>query len=393
MATAKRDYYEVLGVDRNADENDIKKSYRKLAVQYHPDKNPGDGEAEEQFKEITEAYEVLSDDTKRARYDQFGHQAFSAGSGGGGFGGNEGVDLEEALRTFMGAFGGGGGGVFDDFFGGGGRRGGADMANRGADLRFDLEVEFEEAAFGSERTVTLPINGTCEECDGSGASKGSQRETCLQCNGSGMIVSSSGFFQMRQSCSICGGTGQVVRNPCGNCGGTGRNKIRKTLTLKIPAGVETDSRLRLAGKGEGGVRGGPPGDLYVVVHVKEHELFHRQDEDVLCRISVPFHVAALGGEVEVPTIHGVAKLKIPSGCESGATFRLRGKGLAALHSGRPGDQHVQIQVETPKKLNSKQKAALRVFSDTLSSSNHPEQARIRKVAEEFYRNKDTMDGQ
>jgi molecular chaperone DnaJ len=394
MATTKRDYYELLGVDRNASDDEIKKAYRKLAVQFHPDKNPGDHEAEEKFKEITEAYEVLNDSSKRERYDQFGHQAFAPGAGGGGGqGGFGGIDLEEALRTFMGTSGSGGGGsVFDDFFGGGGgRQSGADMATGGADLRFDLEVEFEEAAFGSERTVTLPINDTCEECQGAGAAKGSQRETCLQCKGSGMIVSSSGFFQMRQSCSVCGGTGQVVRNQCGICGGSGRIKTRKTLTLKIPAGVETGSRLRLAGKGEGGVRGGPSGDLYVVIHAKEHELFERHDEDVYCVIFIPFHLSALGGEVEVPTIHGMAKLKIPPGSESGSTFRLKGKGLSSLHGGRPGDQHVQVQAETPKKLNSKQKAALRAFSDSLSGSNHPKQERLQKVASKFYEHKASMD--
>jgi molecular chaperone DnaJ len=388
MATTKRDYYEVLGIDRQASADDIKKAYRKLAVKYHPDKNPGDQAAEEKFKELTEAYEVLSDGEKRSRYDQFGHKAFGAGAGGfGGGGGFGGVDLEEALRTFMGAFGGGGGSIFDDFFGGGGRTGGAESSNRGADLRFDLEIDFEEAAFGSERSVTLPINVACEDCGGTGASKNSKQEVCSRCQGKGMLVSSTGFFQMRQTCPHCGGTGRVISNPCATCHGAGRVKERKTLNLKIPPGVETGSRLRLAGKGEGGVRGGPAGDLYVVIHVREHELFKRQDEDIFCDFAISIDVAAMGGEVEIPTIHGFAKLKIPPGTESGAVFRLRGKGLATPHHVGTGDQHVRIRVETPKKLSRAMKDLLLSFREASGEASYPDRKRLRKMAEEFYRRK------
>lgn len=392
MAATKRDYYEVLGIDRRAPAEEIKKAYRKLAIKYHPDKNPGDQAAEEKFKELTEAYEILSDPEKRNRYDQLGHKAFGPGSGGfggagGGFGG---VDLEEALRTFMGAFG-GGGSVFDDFFGGG-ARGGAEPSNRGADLRFDLEIDFEEAAFGSERTVTLPINVACEICGGSGAAKDSKQETCRRCRGKGMLVSSTGFFQMRQSCPNCGGTGQVIGSPCTACRGAGRVKERKTLNLKIPAGVETGSRLRLAGKGEGGIRGGPAGDLYVVIHVREHELFKRQDNDTFCDFAIPIDVAALGGEVEIPTVHGYAKLKIPPGTESGAVFRLRGKGLATPHHSGVGDQHVRVRVETPKKPSRAMKDLLQSFRSASGDSHYPDSKRLRKMAEEFYRRKAALQG-
>ena len=389
MAAAKRDYYEVLGVNRNASADAIKKAYRKLAVKYHPDKNPGDHEAEERFKELTEAYEILSDDAKRQRYDQFGHQAFAPGTGGFGGGGFGGIDLEEALRTFMGAFG-GSGSIFDDFFGGGRQGRSADAAARGADLRFDLEIDFEEAAFGSERTVTLPVSSSCETCGGSGAAAGSQPEICRHCQGSGMQVSSSGFFQMRQTCPICGGSGSVNTRPCADCNGSGRVKNRRTLTLKIPSGVETGSRLRLARKGEGGSRGGPPGDLYVVIHVREHDLFKRRDDDIFCEIPIPFHIACLGGDVQVPTIHGLAKLKVPAGCESGSVFRLRGKGINPPHGGRAGDQHVCVMVETPKRLGARQKHALRDLGKSLTDANYPEQEKTRKTAEGFYRHKESM---
>jgi molecular chaperone DnaJ len=391
MAATKPDYYDVLGVSRSASGDEIKKAYRKLAVQFHPDKNPGNHEAEEKFKEITEAYEILSDEEKRRRYDQFGHQAFGPGSGGFGRGGFGGIDLEEALRTFMGAFGGSGGSIFDDFFGGG-ARGGPQVSNRGSDLRFDLEIDFAEAAFGSERSVTLPINESCGDCHGTGADASSRVETCRRCGGKGILVSSTGFFQMRQTCGTCGGTGQTIANPCAGCGGTGLRKIRKTLNLKIPAGVETGSRLRLAGKGEGGVRGGPAGDLYVVIHVREHALFKRQDEDVFCELAIPMEIAALGGEIEVPTVHGFAKLKIPPGTDSGAVFRLRGKGLSTPHHSRVGDQHVRIRVETPKKLSRKMKELLQSLASTSSDANYPDQKTARRIAEEFYHQKDTLAG-
>lgn len=371
MTTTKKDFYELLGVSRDASEDEIKKAYRKMAVKYHPDKNPGDKTAEEKFKEVTEAYEILSDSQKRQQYDQFGHQAFAPGGGaayGGGFGG---VDLEEALRTFMGAFGGGGGGsIFDDLFGGGGRRGRAEHSGRGNDLRFDLEIDFEEAVFGSEREVTFTVMDQCETCTGSGAEPGSKREVCGRCGGTGYVISGNGFIQMRQGCSACGGSGEVVNNPCKPCSGSGRIRNKRALTIKIPAGVETGSRLRVKGKGEGGMRGGPPGDLFVVIHVKDHAVFKRNDNDIILEQPIPFHVAALGGEIEVPTLHGNAKLKIPAGTETGKAFRLKGKGITGVRGARDGDHHVVIEIQVPTRLSGKQKKLLSEFGDSLSDTNH-----------------------
>jgi len=386
MPAAKRDYYEVLGVAREATDVEIKKAYRRLAVEFHPDKNPGNVEAEERFKEITEAYEILRDGQKRQMYDQYGHQAFRPGAGG--FGGFGGIDLEEALRTFMGAFG-GGGSIFDDFFGGGRRN--ADGVSRGADLRFDLEIEFEEAVFGSKREIALPIMADCEACNGTGAAPGSKKETCRRCNGQRMLISSNGFFQVRQTCPNCAGTGTVITTPCRECRGEGRVKTRRKLSLKIPAGVETGSRLRLAGKGEGGGRGGPAGDLYVVMHVKPHPFFQRRDEDIYVDMPIPLHVAALGGEIEVPTIHGFAKMKVPSGTESGTVIRLRGKGLKGIHGLRNGDQHVRVTIEVAEHLNRKQKKLLREFGDVCEESNYPRHKQIHKMADEFYEHKKAIE--
>ena len=391
MPPAKKDYYEVLGVKREATIDEIKKAYRKLAVQFHPDKNPGNIEAEEKFKQISEAYEVLSDAQKRQQYDQFGHQAFAPGGGAGaGYGGFAGgIDLEEALRTFMGAFG-GGGSIFDDFFGGGGGRATGtahDASTRGSDLRFDLEIDFEEAVFGSHRDITIPIMTECQACKGSGAEPGTKKETCRRCNGHGMMVSSNGFFRVQQTCPTCGGTGQIVKQPCRSCHGEGRVRNKSAISLKIPPGVETGSRLRLAERGEGGVRGGAAGDLYVVLHVKPHELFQRRDEDIFVEVPVPLHIASLGGEIEVPTIHGFAKLKIPPGTESGSVFRLRGKGLTNIRGYRSGDEHIRVAVEVPVQLDSKQKELLRAFGDTCVGSNHPIHRRFQQKAEEFFEKK------
>lgn len=395
MPAQKKDYYELLGVDRKASADDLKKAYRKLAVQYHPDKNPGNVEAEEKFKQITEAYEVLSDPQKRQKYDQFGHQAFGPGGGGfGGAGGFQGIDLEEALRTFMGAFGGGGGrggSIFDDFFGGG-ERATRTAANRGADLRFDLEIDFEEAVFGSKRDLTFSVMDECGKCNGTGAEPGSSRESCPRCGGSGQTVTSNGFFHVRQSCAACRGTGEVIRTPCQECRGQGRIKARRTISLKIPAGVETGSRLRVAGKGESGSRGGPTGDLYVVLHVREHELFQRRDEDIFVQVPVPYAVAVLGGDIEVPTLYGFAKLKIPAGTESGKVFRLRGRGLKGVGSFGNGDQHVVIMVETPHRLNGKQRKALEQFAELCGEGNHPEAEKLKRRAKEFYRRRDALQG-
>lgn len=388
MPQTKRDYYEVLGVARDVSEGDLKKSYRKLALKYHPDKNPNDKDAEEHFKDITEAYEVLSDASKRQKYDQFGHQAFSpgAGAGAGGFGG---IDLEEALRTFMGAFGGGGGGsIFDEFFGTSSRRGAS--SNRGNDLRFDLEIDFEEAVFGSEREVSFSVMDACETCDGSGAAAGSQRETCSRCGGSGQVISGNGFIQMRQVCSACGGSGEVITKPCTDCGGSGRTKRKRSLTIRIPAGVETGSRLRVRGKGESGGRGGPPGDLFIVMHIRPHDIFERRDMDIVIEHPIAFHVAALGGEIQVPTIHGNAKLKIPAGTESGKVFRIKGKGVTGISGMRDGDQHVLVKIEVPTRLNGKQKKLLDEFGQSLSESNHDNIKEFTRRIARFVERKKTL---
>jgi molecular chaperone DnaJ len=389
----KKDFYATLGVDRQASPDEIKKAYRKLAVQFHPDKNPGNKDAEEKFKEITEAYEILSDTEKRQRYDQFGPDAFGPGrGGGGGFGGGfgGGIDLEEALRTFMGAMG-GSGSIFDDFFGGG-HRGSRDAAMRGSDLRYDLEIEFEEAVFGSQHEMNLSLLDECAACKGTGLGADSKRETCRRCQGAGNVIMNSGFFQVRQTCPACGGTGEIITNPCRECRGEGRVKTRKTITLRIPPGVETGSRLRLAGKGEGGTRGGPPGDLYVVVHVKNHPFFQRHGDDIIVDMPIPFDVAALGGSIEVPTVQGYVSLKIPDGTASGTVLRLKGKGIAAVGGGRLGDQHVRVTVETADHLERRQRKALEAFAAECTADNYPKIKNVRKIAEQFYQRRDARAG-
>ncbi len=380
---ADRDYYGILGVSRDASPEDIKKAYRRLALQYHPDRNPGDKAAEEQFKKISEAYEVLSDPDKRRRYDQFGPAAFGAGPGpaggyGGGFGG---IDLEEALRTFMGAFG-GSGSIFDDFFGGAASE--REESHRGADLRFDLEIDFEEAVLGSRRQLELPILQPCAECGGSGAERGSRRETCRQCGGRGTVISSQGFFQVRRTCPQCQGTGETLARPCRVCRGEGRVKSRRTIELRIPPGVETGSRLRLTGHGEAGFRGGSPGDLYVVLHVRPHEVFQRHGDDIVCEVPVPFTVAALGGEIEVPTIHGPAKLKLPPGTEDGRVFRLRGQGVVDRRNGVEGDALIRVRLQVPRRLTQRQRRAMEELASLLSDEDYPEIADFHRRVGRYY---------
>lgn len=379
----KEDYYKVLGVSRDASKEEIKKAYRKLAIKYHPDKNPGDTAAEEQFKVATEAYEVLSDEDKRHKYDQFGHAAFGPGRGGGGAGGFGGVDLEEALRTFMGAFGGGGGGgsIFENFFGGGG--GSRESSNRGADLRFDLEIDFEEAVFGSKRDLTYNVNIECDACDGKGAAPGSSKSTCSTCKGQGQVLTSNGLFHMRQTCPKCGGTGQTISNPCSKCRGTGQAKGKRAITVRIPSGVETGSRLRVKGKGEGGLMGGPAGDLYVIMHVKPHAIFERHDLDLVVELPVTLQTAMLGGEVSVPTLEGRAKIKIPPGTQNGRLLRLKNKGIKDPRGYGHGDLHIRVKVEVPTHLSGKAKKIIQQLEENLGETQYPEQAKFTQQADAF----------
>jgi molecular chaperone DnaJ len=349
MAAAKKYYYEVLGVNKDASEDEIKKAYRKLAMKYHPDRNPDNPKAEEQFKEAKEAYEMLSDDQKRAAYDQYGHAGVdpSMGAGAGaGFGG------------FSDAFG----DIFGDIFGG--ARGGSGQRSnvyRGADLRYNMEISLEEAARGSETKIRIPVQSTCETCKGSGARPGTSPVTCTTCNGHGQVRMQQGFFSVQQTCPKCHGTGKMVKDPCPTCHSAGRVKQNKTLSVKIPAGVDEGDRIRLSGEGEAGVNGGPTGDLYVVIHLKQHEIFQRDGGNLHCEMPISFTTAALGGEIEVPTLDGAAKMKIPAETQTGAVFRLRSKGIKPLRSSEHGDLMVHVVVETPVKLTEKQKELLREF--------------------------------
>lgn len=361
----KRDYYEVLGVDRNIGEEDLKRAYRKLAVKYHPDKNPGDHEAEEKFKELGEAYEALSDPNKRAAYDRYGHAAFQNGMGAGGGGFHDPFDLFR--EVFSGA---GGGGVFEQFFGGGG---GVDSSGRqrGSDLRYDLQITLEEAAKGCEKEIEIRKLDACEPCTGSGAQKGSKAVTCPTCRGRGQVVASRGFFQVAQTCPACHGSGRIIEKPCPSCQGEGRVEKTSRVKIKIPAGIDSDSRLRSTGGGEAGLRGGASGDLYVVVHIKEHEVFTRNGMDLACEVPIPFTTAALGGEIRVPTLDGAVSLKIPAGTQSGSTFRIRGLGMPALQGLAKGDILTYVQVEVPTRLDSAQREALERFAELCGEENNP----------------------
>jgi molecular chaperone DnaJ len=364
----KRDYYEILGISREASEEEIKKNYHRLALKYHPDKNPGNKEAEEEFKEISEAYAVLSDPQKRAQYDQFGYAGVGAGAGQGGFG--FGIDLEEALRTFMGEFGRGfGGGIFDNFFGETGRRRGPE---RGFDLRYDLEIALKEAAFGINKKIRVSRGERCSTCQGSGARPGTGAKVCPQCKGAGSVRYTQGFFSIARTCERCGGGGEVIESPCPECRGRGVVRQIRNISVEVPKGVETGSRIRIQGEGEAGEKGASPGDLYIVIHVRKDEVFERYGDDLLCEISLTFTHAALGGEVEVPTLEGKVKMKIPPGTQTGKIFRLRGKGMPNLHGYGKGDQHVRVIIQTPTKLSEKEKELLREFAKLRRENVNPE---------------------
>jgi molecular chaperone DnaJ len=387
VPSPKQDYYELLGVARQATPDEIKKSYRKMAMKYHPDRNPGDKAAESKFKEVSEAYEVLSDPQKRQQYDRFGHEGMKSAFGPGGFDFSRDFTHSADIQDILGSiFGESGGGIFDEFFGGGRRRarGGP---QRGADLRFDLEITLEEAAFGSEREITLPLSEECHTCHGSGVAPGSRKEPCRHCGGRGDVVAGGGFLQIRQTCPVCGGSGRVITDPCRECQGAGRVKSRKRLSLKIPRGVETGSRLRLSGKGEGGAAGGESGDLYVVIHVAAHDIFERQGDDLLCEVPIPLEIAILGGEAPVPTLDGYASLKLAPGTETGKVFRLRGKGMPNVDGYTHGDLHVRIIPEIPVRLNSRQKKAMKEYADAREPGNYPHGDAFHEKSEAFYERK------
>jgi molecular chaperone DnaJ len=366
----KRDYYEILGVSRTATGQELKSAFRKLALQFHPDKNPDDKVAEENFKECSEAYEVLADPDKRARYDRFGHQApggFGPSPFEAGFSGN--------INDIFGD-------IFGEIFGQRGRQRGG--RQRGADLRYNLEVSFTEAAFGTEAKVKIPRHKQCSNCHGSGSKPGTGPKTCPTCQGAGELRMTQGFFQISRTCGHCQGTGKVITDPCQTCRGAGRVETESMLSVKVPPGVDTGTRLKLTGEGEPGERGGPPGDLYVVVHVNEHPIFIREDTEVICEVPISFTQAALGSTIEVPTLDGKVKMKIPAGTQSGKVFRLRGKGIPHLNGYQRGDQHVRVTVEVPEKLSKKQREILEQFAALAGEDTHPQsKSFIAKVKELF----------
>ncbi|GAA0416898.1 MAG: molecular chaperone DnaJ [Bacillota bacterium] len=349
---SKRDYYEVLGVDKGASKEEIKKAYRKLARKYHPDVNK-EANAADKFKEAKEAYEVLGNEQKRAQYDQFGH-AGPQNQGFGGFGGSQ-------------DFGGGFGDIFDMFFGGGGRSRDPNAPQQGADLQYTMVLDFEEAIFGKETDITIPKEETCDTCSGSGAKPGTKAKTCSHCGGSGQLNMEQntpfGKVVNRRVCNYCSGSGKIIPDKCNTCGGTGKVKKRKTIHITIPAGIDEGQQIRVSGKGESGVNGGPPGDLFVVVQVKPHDFFQREGDHIFCELPLTFAQAALGDEIEVPTVHGKVKLKIPAGTQTGKTFRMKGKGAPNVRGYGHGDQHIKVKVMTPTKLSERQKELLREFNE------------------------------
>lgn len=380
---AKRDYYDVLGVARGASADEIKKAYRTKAKELHPDRNADNPDAESQFKEANEAYEVLKDAEKKAAYDRFGHAAFESGMGGGGRPGGYGANQGDFASAFS--------DVFDDLFGDfmGGRGGGRGRAARGADLRYNLRVTLEEAYSGLQKTINVPTSVACSSCSGSGAEGGAEPQTCPTCSGMGKVRAQQGFFTVERTCPTCGGLGQIIKNPCKACSGQGRVHKDRALSVNIPAGVETGTRIRLAGEGEAGMRGGPSGDLYIFIEVAKHELFERENTNLFCRVPVSMTTAALGGDIEVPTIDGGrSRVKIPAGSQSGRQMRLRSKGMPALRGGQEGDMFIELAVETPVNLTNRQKELLREF-EAMSEDNNPESKSFFSSVKTFW---DSMKG-
>jgi molecular chaperone DnaJ len=368
---AKRDYYEILGVTRSATDAEMKASYRKLAMKWHPDRNPGDKDCEAHFKEINEAYDVLKDEQKRAAYDRFGHAAFEQGGPGGAHG--FGADFASSFSD-----------IFEDLFGMGGRRGGRGGRERGADLRYNMEITLEEAYSGKTAQVRIPTSVTCEACSGSGAKAGSKPKTCATCHGAGKVRHTQGFFTLERTCVACQGRGQVIDNPCPNCTGSGRVTRERTLSVNVPAGVEDGTRIRLAGEGEAGVRGGGQGDLYIFLSLSPHPFFQRDGADLHCRVPISMVTAALGGGFDVPTIDGAkTRVKVPEGTQSGRRFRLSGKGMPVLRARETGDMYVQVLVETPQKLTKRQKELLQEFEQQSSTETQPEAAGFFSRVKEF----------
>ncbi len=352
---AKRDYYEVLGLDRGASDDDLKKAYRRLAMKYHPDRNPDDSHAEERFKEASEAYEILSDGERRAAYDRFGHAGVdpAAGAGPGGFNGSFGDIFSD---------------VFGDIFGA--ARGGRSGVEQGADLRYTLTLDLEQAVRGDEVEVSVPVLATCEDCNGGGAKPGTRPETCPECSGTGRIRVAQGFFSLQQTCPRCRGAGKIITDPCRSCGGSGRVERRRKLSVRVPPGVDSGDRIRLAAEGEAGLRGGPPGDLYVQIDVREHAIFRRDGRNLYCEVPISFVQAALGGDLEVPTLDGRVKIKIPHETQTGKMFRLRGKGVSPVRGGGVGDLLCKVIVETPVRLSDEQKEILRELEHSLREGGH-----------------------
>ena len=380
---SKRDYYDVLGASKGASADELKKAYRKKAKELHPDRNSDNPNAEAQFKEINEAYDVLKDADKKAAYDRYGHAAFEGGMGGGRPGGgfHGGGDFSSAFSD-----------VFDDLFGdfmGGGRGGGRQRSTRGADLRYNMRITLEEAFSGAQKTISVPTSVQCNACTGTGAEGGSEPATCPTCSGMGKVRATQGFFTVERTCPTCSGAGQIIKNPCKSCSGQGRTEKDRALSVNIPAGVETGTRIRLSGEGEAGLRGGPAGDLYIFIEVAPHEIFQREGTNLFCRVPVSMAAAALGGDIEVPTIDGGrSRVKVPAGSQSGRQMRLRSKGMPAVRSSQVGDMFIELAVETPVNLTSRQKELLREFEE-LSEDNNPESSSFFSSVKSFW---DSMKG-